>query len=154
MPDSNSSRNPTWTNDWGPPTAVQPRLTGTSQTGRKIIIGNPISYVVEPGRYMPFLSLRGHQDPMTRDLVERIQLGDIVGQEGPDNMEPMHGPRVGSYNPHKQVSSTRAAVRQAPTMLSNTSLKGIGPEGLPSAEQRPSYEFWSGLPTDNGLVGV
>ena len=152
MPDSNSSRNPVFPSDWSPPTAIQPRLTGTAQTGRKVIIGNPISYVVEPDRYMPFLSLRGHQDPVTRDLVEHLQLGTVAGLEGPDNMEPVHGPRLGSYNESKVRSSTRGAVQQPGVLMANTSLRGIGPEGLPSTEARPTFEFWSGLPND--LIGV
>jgi hypothetical protein len=146
-------RNPTFLSDYGPPTEIQPRLTGAAQTGRLVIIGNPISYVVEPGRYFPFLSLRGHEDPVTRDLGERLRLGDIVGEEMPSNQEPRKV--SGGYRRDKAASSTRGAVQEAPLgRLSNTTLTGIGPEGLPGMAVPDSNEFFSGVPHSLGLEGV
>ena len=146
-------RNPTFGGDYGPPTQIQARLTGTSQTGRLVVIGNPISYVVEPGRYFPFLSLRGHEDPVSRDLAERLRLGDLVGEEIPSNMEPKKV--SGGYRRDKAPSSTRGAVQQPPLgRMSNTTLTGIGPEGLPGVDIPDTAQFFTGIPHAAGLEGV
>lgn len=153
MASDSHRRNPTFWADYGPPTEVQARLTGTSQTGRRVILGNPISYVVESGRYFPFLSLRGHEDPMTRDLGERMRLGDLVGEEIPSNLEPRHV--QGGFRRDKAPSSTRGAVQTPPLgRLANTSIYGTGPEGLPNPEKPDTLDFFSGIPHGLGLEGV
>lgn len=146
---SMSTRNPTgWPGgDYGPPTEIQPRLTGLSQTGRLVIIDNPISYVVEPGRYYPFLSLRGHDDPTTKAIVEQMQLGDVVGR-------PM--PAANATPPRVAAGHERTLWRgQAP--LVDTTLHGIGPEGetgVPHGQPLPTEQWWTGVPFDTGLVGI
>jgi hypothetical protein len=153
MATDSRNRNPTFWADYGPGTEVQARLTGTSQTGRLVILGNPISYVVESGRYFPFLSLRGHEDPMSRDLGERMRIGDLVGEEIPSNLEPHH--IQGGYRRDKAPSSTRGAVQKPPLgRLANTSIYGTGPEGLPNPAMPDTMDFFSGIPDSTGLRGI
>jgi len=153
MASDNHRRNPTFGADYGPGTEIQPRLTGTAQTGRLVVLGNPISYVVEPGRYYPFLSMRGHEDPMTQDLSNRMRLGDVMGEEIPSNLEPRHV--TGGFRRDKAPSSTRGAVQTPPLgRMANTTLTGTGPEGLPDPEPPDTLEFFTGIPTSLGLEGV
>lgn len=146
------SRNPTFQGDYGPPTAIQARRTGISQTGRLVVIGNPVSYVVEPGRYYPFLSLRGHTDPLSLDLGERLQLGDVAGEDLPSNQEPRHV--TPGYQRTIAAAATRGAVADPTARLANTTLSGTGPEALPAPEAPDGPEFWSGVPHELGLEGV
>lgn len=141
------SRNPTFGADWGPPVEVQPRLTGIAQTGRLVVIDNPISYVVEPGRYYPFLSLRGHTDPLSEALGRRLQLGDVVGEELPSNREPHHV--TPGFKRDLAAASTRGAVQHPGRgRLADTTLSGTGPEGLPPPELPEGIDFFTGLPHD------
>lgn len=141
-------RNPTWPNDnWGPKTAVQPRLTGTSQEGRLVITDNPVSYIMEParGRYYPILSLRGHTDSLTRDIGEQIQFNYAAGSPPPANQEPRHG--AFGFNGSKALSSTAGAVTRPPRrLMPNTTLRGVGPLGMSDPERPFAPSFFSGLP--------
>ena len=146
-------RNPIFLADYGPPTAVQARLTGTNQTGRKVILGNPISYVVEPGRYYPFLSMRGHTDPVTQDLGERLQMGAVMGADLPSNQEPKHV--TSGFFRSLAFPSTRGAVQRSPRPdLANTTLRGTGPEGLPLPDAPDHPGFFTGIPVEPGLEGI
>lgn len=145
-------RNPTFLSDYGPPTEVQARLTGTNQTGRLVVIGNPISYVVEPGRYYPFLSMRGHTDPVTQDLGERLRLGDVMGEQLPSNQEPKHV--TSGFNRSLARASTRGAARSGLPEMSNVTLAGTGPEGLPAPDAPDHAGFFSGIPQSLGLEGI
>ena len=141
-------QNPRTAADYGPAVAVQPRLTGTSQTGRLVIVGNPISYVVEPGRYYPFLSLRGHNDPASNAIRDQIQINKAMGLPFPAPSEPRHQ-RTG-FNNSMALSSTAGAVQTPPHgMAPNTTLNGIGPEGLPPPYAPLPQPFFSGLPGRN-----
>ena len=147
------SRNPTFFADYGPPTEVQARLTGTNQTGQLVVIGNPISYVVEPGRYYPFLSMRGHTDPITRDLGDRLRLGDVMGYELPSNQEPKHVTPGFSRSLAKQ-STDGAAPANPLGRLANTTLSGTGPLDRPNPAPPDAPDFFSGIPNVPGLEGI
>ncbi len=141
-------KNPNSASDYGPSTMIQPRLTGTSQTGRLVIIGNPISYVVEAGRYYPFLSLRGHDDPTTNAIRDQIQLQKATGQRFPAVQEPNHG--AFGYDGSLAYSSTAGRVTQPPRrLLPNTTLGGVGPEGLPPPYAPLPTTFFGGIPRKN-----
>jgi hypothetical protein len=146
MATDNHNRNPTFLDDIGPPVEIQPRLTGIHQTGRVVIIDNPISYVVEPGRYYPFLSLRGHGDPISQDLTNRMILGDAVGEEMPSNREPIHV--TPGFERTLPSVSTRGAAQFSRARLSNTTLTGTGPETLPPPDLPEGQDFFTGIPHD------
>ena len=146
-------RNPTFPWDVPPPAGPQLRLTGTSQTGRLVLIDNPISYVVEPGRYYPFLSLRGHTDPVSRDLTDRLVLGEQVGEQIPDNREPHYG-TPDAYVRSKAVLSTRGAVPNTRRPMANTTLGGIGPLGGGQPAPGPDNQWFLGLPNSGEIGGV
>lgn len=150
--DDMHSRNPVFIGDYGPPVEIQARRTGIAQTGRLVVIGNPVSYVVEPGRYYPFLSLRGHTDPLTQDVTERLMMGDVVGEELPSNQEPQHV--TPGYRRRISAASTRGAVPGPIAPLANTTLQGTGPQQLPPPQPSDGPEFWSGVPHELGLEGV
>lgn len=138
-------RNPVFVGDDGPPTAIQARRSGIHQTGRLVVVDNPISYIVEPGRYYPFLSLRGHRgDPTTEALEEQLRLGDMMGYEPPSNQEPHHV--TPGYQRRINAASTRGAVPGNISPLSNTTLLGTGPEGLPLPVLPEGVDFFSGVP--------
>lgn len=141
-------KNPVSASDYGPPTKPQLRLTGTSQTGRLVLIGNPVSYVVEPGRHYPFLSLRGHDDPVSNAIRDQIQMQKAMGLPFPSNQEPNHG--AFGYNQTLAPSSTAGAVQQPPRRIQpNTTLGGVGPEGLPPPYSPLPGKFFSGLSRRN-----
>lgn len=147
MPDDMHSRNPTFLTDIGPPVAVQPRLTGIHQTGRLVVIDNPISYVVEPGRYYPFLSLRGHTDPVSEAVGRRLQLGDVFGEELPSNREPHHV--TPGFKRDLAAASTRGAVQHPGRgRLADTTLSGTGSLGQPPPELPEGIDFFTGVPHD------
>ena len=138
-------RNPTFPGDEGPPVQIQARRSGIAQTGRLVVIDNPISYVVEPGRYYPFLSLRGHTDPTTEALGRQLQYGDLFGEDLPSNQEPHHV--TPGYRRRMGILSLREGTR-LPSIapLADTTLSGTGPQQLPHPEPTEGFEFWSGLP--------
>lgn len=150
--DDMHSRNPVFSWDVGPVTAPQPRLTGTQQTGRLAIIGNPISYVVTPGRYLPFLSLRGHSDPVTRDLTDRLVLGQQVGEDIPDNRVPQFA--TPGYTRTLGPQSTRGAVQQDARPLANATLTGTGPLGSDRLHNPDHVDFFTGVPASYGEIGI
>ena len=152
MPDDLHAKNPTFLGDYGPPVEVQARRTGIAQTGRLVVIDNPISYVVEPGRYYPFLSLRGHTDPLSTDLAERLQLGDVFGEGLPSNQEPAHV--TPGYQRTIAGAATRGAVTNPTARLANTTLAGTGPQQLPMPEAPDGPDFMTGIPHSLGLEGV
>lgn len=152
MSDDMHSRNPTFLGDYGPPVQIQARRTGIAQTGRLVVIDNPISYVVEPGRYYPFLSLRGHTDPLSTDLGERLQLGDVFGEALPSNQEPAH--TTPGYQRTIAAAATRGAVSNPTARLANTTLTGTGPQQLPMPEPTDGPDFMTGIPHSLGLEGV
>jgi len=144
----NHIMNPRSASDYGPPVRTQLRLTGTSQTGRLVIVGNPISYVVEPGRYYPFLSLRGHNDPASNAIREQIEIQKRLGIPFPSNQEPRYA-AVG-YNGSLAVSSTAGAVQTPPRrLMPNTTIGGIGPEGTPPPYAPLPSGFFGGIPHRN-----
>jgi hypothetical protein len=145
-------KNPNSMTDYGPATMIQPRLTGGQQTGRLVIIGNPISYVVEPGRYYPFLSLRGHNDPASNAIRDQLAIQRHMGMPLPDNREPRHATsptgrgQLGSL----AFASTRGAVTEPPRRpFPDTTLGGVGPEGLPPPYAPLPNSFFGGLMKKN-----
>ena len=146
-------RNPTFATDIGPTTEIQPRLTGIHQYGRLVVIDNPISYVVTPGRYYPFLSLRGHTDPVSTAVGERIQLGDELGEQMPSNREPRY--TTPGFKRTLSSPSTQGAVAESRGRLANTTLTGTGPEGIPGPQYHDGADFFTGIPlNDNTRLGV
>ena len=145
-------RNPTWPNDnWGPKTAVQPRLTGTAQEGRLVVTDNPVSYIVQPGRYFPVLTMRGHKDFLTRDITDGIQFNYAAGSPAPSTAEPRHG--AFGFNGSKAGASTAGAVTQPPRrLMPNTTLRGVGPLGMANPEQPLPATFYSGLPDNTDVL--
>lgn len=152
MPDDMHSRNPVFLGDYGPPVEPQLRRTGIAQTGRLVLIDNPISYVVEPGRYYPFLSLRGHTDPLSQDLAERLQLGDVFGEGMPSNHEPHHV--TPGYERTIALTATRGAQANPIGRLGDTTLQGTGPQALPMPQSGDGPDFMTGIPHEFGLEGV
>lgn len=137
-------RNPTFVGDYGPPTAIQARRSGIAQTGRLVVVDNPVSYVVEPGRYYPFLSLRGHTDPLTQDLSQQLKYMDVRGADLPSNLEPQHV--TPGYRRTIAAAATRGAVQQPIAPLANTTLRGTGPQALPAPLMPEGVDFFSGVP--------
>jgi hypothetical protein len=140
-------RNPTFATDLGPPTEIQPRLTGIHQYGRLVVIDNPISYVVLPGMYYPFLSLRGHIDPVSTAVGERLQLGVELNEPIPDNREPRYV--TPGFKRTLSAPSTQGAVRESRGRLANTTLTGTGPEAQPAPQYSDPADFFTGLPRDD-----
>lgn len=131
--------------DYSPPTEIQKRNTGLSQTGRFVVIGNPFSYVVEPGRYYPFVTLRGHNDPYTKAIEEALLTGDAQYSDFDPN--PASPPRFAEGH-ERTLGHSLAPLADATVLQRGAAF------AEPHGQAPTGIDWHTGIPHATGLVNV